>query len=127
MGKIMGRPLEPKAFTLIELLVVVSIIAILMAISIPMLSSARERGRRAACMNNVRQFIMGIHLYAEDNRSRLPLGTSDMVGEETGGSDEHTPVLSTAVYQTMLTLIGSHKAMMCPWLGEPFDEGDGWA
>jgi prepilin-type N-terminal cleavage/methylation domain-containing protein len=56
------------AFTLIELLVVIAVIALLMGLLVPVLGRAREHGRRVACMGNIRQFIIGIQVYAGDNR-----------------------------------------------------------
>jgi prepilin-type N-terminal cleavage/methylation domain-containing protein len=59
-------------FTLIELLVVVAIIGILAALLLPALSLAQASGRRTNCLANLRQISLGIHLYAADNRDRLP-------------------------------------------------------
>ncbi len=63
-----------KAFTLIELLVVISIIALLMALLIPMLRTAREQSQRIVCLSNLKQFTLAWILYAEDNDENLVNG-----------------------------------------------------
>jgi prepilin-type processing-associated H-X9-DG protein len=57
---------------LIELLVVVAIIAILAALLLPALSKARESGKSAACLSNLRQVFLAANLYAGDNKQTYP-------------------------------------------------------
>jgi prepilin-type N-terminal cleavage/methylation domain-containing protein/prepilin-type processing-associated H-X9-DG protein len=58
-------------FTLIELLVVIAIIAVLMAILIPALNRIREQGKRAVCLNNLRQLAIAWNMYADDNDNKI--------------------------------------------------------
>ena len=61
-----------NGFTLIELLVVIAIIAILAALLLPALASAKEKGRQASCINSVRQQTLAVLLYADENNDLLP-------------------------------------------------------
>ncbi len=62
------------AFTLIELLVVVAIIALLMSILLPTLSVAKQQGRAAKCLAQLRVLGQGIAIYGHDHRDVLPPG-----------------------------------------------------
>ncbi|HTR41604.1 MAG TPA: prepilin-type N-terminal cleavage/methylation domain-containing protein [Pseudomonadales bacterium] len=61
-----------RGFTLIELLVVIAIIAILAAVLLPVLASARLRAQRAQCMNNIKQLDAGIMVFCGDNNNVFP-------------------------------------------------------
>lgn len=64
-------------FTLIELLVVIAIIAILAAMLLPALGSARERARSSSCTNNLRQMAQANFLYSDDHGTFCPMYVSD--------------------------------------------------
>ena len=64
-------------FTLIELLVVIAIIGILSALLLPVLSHAKQRAQGTMCLNNGKQMMVAIHLYATDNNDFYPPNPDD--------------------------------------------------
>ncbi len=65
-------PVTGSGFTLIELLVVIAIIAILAAILLPVLASAKIRAQRAQCMNNMKQLGAGMFVFCGDHNDTFP-------------------------------------------------------
>jgi prepilin-type N-terminal cleavage/methylation domain-containing protein len=63
---------KSRGFTLIELLVVIAIIAILAAMLLPALSSAKQTALRVKCINGLKQCGLAAHMYANENTEKLP-------------------------------------------------------
>ena len=64
--------LRKRSFTLIELLVVIAIIAILAAMLLPALNSAREKAREISCLSNLKQYTVALEFYTDSNKEYFP-------------------------------------------------------
>jgi len=76
-----------RAFSLVELLVVIGVIALLIGILVPTLSSVRDRARATVCATNLKSIGTGVSLHQADHQDNLPQMQVDEMGVRTTVGD----------------------------------------
>lgn len=99
-----GRP-GGRAFTLVELLVVLAIIALLAAMLLPSLAKGKASAQSIACVSNLHQIGIALHVYVQDNADRLPVCAGYLPSQQ-----PNLPPITTTLFSNQRT----NKLFKCP-------------
>lgn len=91
-----------------ELLVVIGVIGILAALLLPALNLARDKGRAAVCLSNLKQLYVALSMYADDNNERYPFASSTVYWDQVSAEG------TAGWMQAIQPYLQSTKVLKCP-------------
>ena len=83
-----GTCIGKSGLTLMELMVVIAIISLLSSLLLPIVMKVREKGRKTACMNNLRQIGQALEMYLADNDFYYPF----VAGKPSDNPGDYPPI-----------------------------------
>jgi len=105
-----------KGFTLIELLVVIAVIALLLALLIPALRSAREQGHRVVCLSNLKQLTMAWIAYADEYDGKIVYGSPFATHSSGRITDSLRGWAGDISLKQIGSITGFDKGALWPWI-----------
>jgi Tfp pilus assembly protein PilE len=103
------RRTSAAGLTLVELMVVITMTALLSALLLPALSTAKEKSRRAVCKSNMGQLYLAVRQYTDDDQNNNLPSSADNKGYY------HSMVLSDSVFSNLVELAGGNSNIFyCP-------------
>jgi prepilin-type N-terminal cleavage/methylation domain-containing protein len=122
-------------FTLIELLVVIAIIAVLMGVLMPALNRVKEQARQQACGTRVRNHVLALNMYANENNGKMPNPGGSWLQDlnnsvtnymvRTGMKMNIFYCPSNAFQQKNIDYLWSENELSDPWDGSKFTTTNG--
>ena len=106
-----GNHSTQRGFTLAALLVIIAVLALLAAMLLPALASAKKKAQRISCVNNLKQCGLAFRIWEGDNNDKYPMDVSTSAG----GTMEYTDGANTfSHFQTMSNELSTAKILICP-------------
>jgi type II secretory pathway pseudopilin PulG len=110
MNTTFGRS-SRHGFTLVGLLVILAVIAILAAMLLPALASAKGKAQRINCVNNLKQCGLAFRIWEGDQSDRYPMGVSTNQG---GTKELDTGANTFRHFQVMSNELSTPRILICP-------------
>ena len=112
------RASHAAGFTLLELLVVLGVIAMLIAVQVPVLAGGKSQSKIAICASHVRQLALSCQIYANENGDRLPI----LIGSAAWAWD-----MPASAANALLHYGAQTNTFYCPGTAPKFTDAQNWA